>query len=329
MEFSLQGVFRTPVTFEDRSSYIEAQIIQIYQEARLSKHTERLMLQTLAVLQTALRPLIPDIRLTGSLNSGFATCSSDLDIALFLPPDSPSFPDPLDQLNSLLPSLQCLPIYRSHKLLSSARVPIIEVQVETQGVRLDVDVIPHPHGEQGYRNSCLLQLYGSIHPYVVVLGVVIKTWARKRGINDTFRGDGLSPYAYVLLLIAYLQRLQPFPLLPFLQNPDPTHNFAFRTDISDDIRTSRSVNVSISSLLAGFFHYYSVFDWEHYKVDICSADNRKNPDFQMVIQDPFDRNRNLTDVLRKPGAALDIKREFRRADEILSGAHDSLTRLFV
>lgn len=51
--------------------------------------------------------------------------------------------------------------------------------------------------------------------YKKVLGVFLKTLAKIAGINETRRGY-LSSYAFIIMLIHYLQRTTP-PVLPVLQ----------------------------------------------------------------------------------------------------------------
>ena len=335
MESGLRGLFRVPVSFESRKSFIEAEIVQLYQGSRLDKGVEALMFGILGRLQALFRDKELDIRCSGSVFSGFATCASDLDIVLILPQtEAESSELALNQLASLLPDLCTETWYRSYQILDTARVPIAIIQVETQGTAFEMDLIPHPYGQYGYHNSCLLRLYASIHPYVAILGVVVKVWARKRGINDTRRGDGLSSYTFVVLLVAFLQRLQPQPLLPFLQqdcvgrNRLNGHDFSYREDIAADIRKARALDLSLAGLLEGFFRYYSAYDWGGHRVDICTLETAKERDFQMVIQDPFLRNRNLADVLKQPGAVFKVKGEFGRAYKVLSSPNSSLSDLF-
>lgn len=335
MESELRGLFRVPVSFESRESFLDAEMVQLYQGNRLDKGLEAVMLRTVAMLQALFRSKEMEIRCSGSVFSGFATSASDLDIAVILPQtEAESSDSALSQLSSLLPVLRLQSWYRKHQVLSTARVPIAIIQVQTEGFAFEMDLIPHPYSLYGYHNSCLLRLYASIHPYVAVLGVVVKAWARKRGINDTRRGDGLSSYAFIVLVVAYLQRLQPQPVLPFLQrecegrNCLDGHDFSYREDIAADIRRARALDLSLAGLLQGFFGYYAAYDWGGHKVDICDLETEKERDFQMVIQDPFLRNRNLADVLKQPGAVFKVKGEFGRAYKVLSSPYSSLNDLF-
>ena len=47
------------------------------------------------------------------------------------------------------------------------------------------------------------------------LGVCLKKWAKSHGVNDASQGT-VSSYAWIVMLIHYLQRTTP-PVLPNLQ----------------------------------------------------------------------------------------------------------------
>ncbi len=65
------------------------------------------------------------------------------------------------------------------------------------------------------RNTELLRAYVDMDERVRILGILIKVWAKHCNIGDASRGS-LSSYAYVILMLHYLQRCQP-PVVPFLQ----------------------------------------------------------------------------------------------------------------
>lgn len=64
-------------------------------------------------------------------------------------------------------------------------------------------------------NTRMLRTYASIDPRVKTLGYVVKEFAKRCDIGDASRGS-LSSYAYILMLIYYLQQVQP-PVVPVLQ----------------------------------------------------------------------------------------------------------------
>lgn len=64
-------------------------------------------------------------------------------------------------------------------------------------------------------NTQLLKLYTDFDERVAPLGFAIKRWAKLLGLNDASSGS-ISSYAYIVMLISFLQRTEP-PVLPFLQ----------------------------------------------------------------------------------------------------------------
>ena len=70
-------------------------------------------------------------------------------------------------------------------------------------------------------NTKLLRDYAAIDGRLMQLVFVIKLWAKRRQVNDSYRGT-LSSYCYVLMCIHLLQQRSP-PILPCLQSLDPTH----------------------------------------------------------------------------------------------------------
>lgn len=64
-------------------------------------------------------------------------------------------------------------------------------------------------------NTKLLRDYGLIDQRLMQLVFVVKLWAKRRQVNDSYRGT-LSSYCYVLMCIHLLQQRSP-PILPCLQ----------------------------------------------------------------------------------------------------------------
>lgn len=71
-------------------------------------------------------------------------------------------------------------------------------------------------------NTKLLRDYAAIDDRLLQLVFVVKLWAKRRQVNDSYRGT-LSSYCYVLMCIHLLQQRSP-PALPCLQAMQPTHS---------------------------------------------------------------------------------------------------------
>jgi len=93
----------------------------------------------------------------------------------------------------------------------NARVPIVALQDKKSGLKCDVCMC----NNLAITNSQLLRAYMSLDERVRQLCFAIKFWAKRRSVNDPYRGS-LSSYAWVLLVIHYLQTCDP-PVLPCLQ----------------------------------------------------------------------------------------------------------------
>lgn len=95
-------------------------------------------------------------------------------------------------------------------------------------------------------NSALVRDYAAVDPRLRALAYLVKHWARERKVNDPYRGT-LSSYAYVLMIINFLQTREP-PVLPCLQRPGhtPVH--------TRSLSRSRCLLVSPSPLLSSAPH---------------------------------------------------------------------------
>ena len=150
-----------------------------------------------------------DGQIYGSLANGFPTNKSDIDVVVNLPAYvsgelDESDPKNLDALNSLFSSLQTkFPEYEFTKI-ETARVPILKAK------RGEIEIDISFNHEVVIANSALLLAYSSMSPKVRQLVVLIKYWAKQRDVNDSLQGT-LSSYSYVLLVIAYLQKIYCLP----------------------------------------------------------------------------------------------------------------------
>lgn len=149
----------------------------------------------------------------------------------------------------------------------------------------------------GVFNSRLINSYCNLHPLVRPLSVFIKFWAKQRGLNDpSGTPTTFSSYTLILLVIAYLQRVD---LLPNLQDADliastGTERNRFYSTPKARARRSRvdrivrsvgwdvtfveyettpegyaTSEAKLVDLARGFFHYYAdEFDMERTAVSV-------------------------------------------------------------
>jgi len=191
--------------------------------------------------------------------------------------------------------------------ITTAKVPILKFFSREFKLSCDLSV----YNLLGSANSSLLLLYSQLDPRVVPLGHMVKHWAKKLGAGDASKG-GLSSYAFLLMLIAYLQRCSP-PVLPVLQElyPEeqekPEHlidgwNAWFPKDL-EVVRETCSAqepnSLSVGELWLGFLNYYAAeFDEKNLVVSMRQKESLSklekgwtSPCF--AIEDPFELSHNL------------------------------------
>lgn len=162
----------------------------------------------------------------------------------------------------------------------------------------------------------LLSAYGKCDGRVLRLGALVKSWAKSNDLVGTADGH-LNSYAYVLLVIHYLQCTSP-PVVPNLQRlgtrsaPVADTKWGsgdcWETKFLEDVGSlpPSENGKTLAELLAGFFRFYGreVFDWERHAVCIRLNRPGKAVDkFSLVqplsdqamwyVEDPFDLKHNL------------------------------------
>lgn len=164
-----------------------------------------------------------------------------------------------------------------------ARVPVIKMLDPISKLQIDVCV----NNTLAVLNTNLIDAYVELDERFRYVCILVKYWAKRRDLNDTYHGT-LSSYAYTLLTIHYLQTLDD-PVLPCLQRMKDGKQIENDEDVPIEMTSNgggpelyntyfdRSVNQSnysstneesVHELLLGFFHYYAyVFQ---YRTDLAS-----------------------------------------------------------
>eukprot|EP00743_Colponemidia_sp_Colp-15_P010421 GILK01011476.1.p1 GENE.GILK01011476.1~~GILK01011476.1.p1 ORF type:complete len:780 (+),score=142.43 GILK01011476.1:320-2341(+) len=268
-----------------------------------------------------------ELRWFGSSASGFARPDSDLDLCLYIP----GLPD-ADQIQVLKTVKKCLYSGRFANILGifHARVPIVKFSDPSTGINGDICV----NNILALQNTSLLSSYVQLDYRVLPLGLIVKTWASRRGISDSSKGT-FSSYAYILMVIHFLQTRTP-PVLPCLQTNlegvakvtlegwDAT----FQSDLSLFENFGQSNKQSTAALLLEFFDFMCFeFDWKEDVISIRTAACEKKKELQrrdsftsrplfIAIQDPFVLTHNLARVVTEANMKK-IFFEFRRARDLL------------
>jgi DNA polymerase sigma len=165
-------------------------------------------------------------------------------------------------------------------------------------------------------NTNLLRLYSLYDQRFHILGLYIKHWGKINKIHGA-ADNFLSSYAFLLLLINFLQNIIEPRVLPNLQkveNKEVIYEYSQNSEIiktniyyEEDLQKIRTymhtinqgkVNTdSASQLLVKFFEYYAYyFDYAEQKISIHKELKdcfKKTPDsVAFSIEDPFDPHHN-------------------------------------
>eukprot|EP00929_Paragymnodinium_shiwhaense_P111765 TRINITY_DN80052_c0_g1_i1.p1 TRINITY_DN80052_c0_g1~~TRINITY_DN80052_c0_g1_i1.p1 ORF type:complete len:838 (-),score=136.68 TRINITY_DN80052_c0_g1_i1:114-2627(-) len=247
----------------------------------------------------------------GSFTNGFKTGGSDVDI-VFIGDD---VKDKDGAVNMFIDFAARVPSlgFENVTTIYSSQVPLLKFTDMRTSVEVDFCI----NNTLGYWNSRMLQAYCRCDARVRKLGCLVKDWAKTHELAGTADGC-LNSYAYILLVIYFLQKVQP-PVLPNLQamvsEPRLIKDHKWGTEeqwdakFFDDLESiPRSENtMGLQELLFGFFETFIDFDWKRHAVcsrlvepDVDGHTEKTNPalvlsaaDDQWYIEDPFDLKHNL------------------------------------
>lgn len=266
----------------------------------------------------------------GSSVNGFSFAKSDLDISLtFTDHESSVDLNAIEIIENLAEKMKGNPAYLNVQAITSAKVPIIKFTNKMPKIECDISL----YNVLAQENTRMLRTYASIDPRVKMLGYVVKEFAKRCDIGDASRGS-LSSYAYILMLIYYLQQVQP-PVVPVLQelhdhDPPPPVNmvdgwnawfYSKLLNLHEVWPYIGANKMSVSELWIGFLNFYAgAFDDMTQVVSI----RMKRPlgKFEkmwnspcIAIEDPFDLSHNLgAGISRKMN--IFIKTAFIRTREL-------------
>ncbi|XP_067133897.1 terminal uridylyltransferase 4-like [Centruroides vittatus] len=268
------------------------------------------------------------LELFGSSCNGFGFIDSDLDICLTFENNSGEALNQQHIIENLTAELKKYKKIQDILPIPTAKVPIIKFSFKHTNKEGDISV----YNTLGQHNTRLLLTYSKIDPRVQKLGYVLKFFAKICDICDASRGS-LSSYAYILMVLYFLQQRDP-PVIPVLQElydtskPKPVRNVdGCNTWFFEDIHNledvwpqSKKNTETLGELWLGLLRFYT----EKFRVNelvICIRQKAPLTRFEklwntksIAIEDPFDHNHNLgAGVSRKMNAF--IFAAFRRGRE--------------
>lgn len=239
------------------------------------------------------------IGLFGSVSYGVSNSDSDLDLAIL----DANFPMGTPRKARLPDIYQFRKLgrvfsktgYRSVRTVENARVPIVKILDAETGIKCDVNM----NNRVGIYNSKLLNHYCDIFPPLRPMIRLIKSWAKKNGLNSPGLSDPgevtFSSYALTLMTIALLQRRA---LVPNLQEglPDRTNGFVWAGSHLCDVRFHerydwQPANVDLEDILLEWLRYWgSEFCHKSHEVAIRDGGILASslPNVKYIVRDPFE-----------------------------------------
>ena len=224
--------------------------------------------------------------------------------------------------------------------LPKARVPVVKFTVPSTGTKVDITV----NNTLACINTKLLADYCKVDPRLAQLVAVVKHWAKKRAVNDPYRGT-LSSYCYVLMCIYHLQSRSP-PVLPVLQALPPTVSVEVRewkAEFFDDVEALKGFGnenkQTLGELVWQFFEYWA---WRHdYMSGVISIrtgsvlpkDEKDwtrrigNERHLLCVEDPFELSHDLGRTVDRQTRDV-MRKEFLRAATLMRDAEDPLEQVF-
>lgn len=266
--------------------------------------------QILASLERFIRKEYNDkaqLCLFGSSKNGFGFRDSDLDICMTLEGH-----DTAEKLNckeiieALAKVLKKHTGLRNILPITTAKVPIVKFEHRQSGLEGDISL----YNTLAQHNTRMLAKYAAIDTRVQYLGYTMKVFAKRCDIGDASRGS-LSSYAYILMVLYFLQQRQP-PVIPVLQeifDGNLAHqrmvdgwNAYFFDDLDEMRRRHPELHQNketVGELWLGLLRFYTEeFDFKEHVISIRQHKRLTTFEKQwtskcIAIEDPFDLNHNL------------------------------------
>lgn len=183
-------------------------------------------------------------------------------------------------------------------------------------------------------NAALLTECGQINPRARALILLVKRWAKDRGVCHAAKGH-LSPYTWGLLCIFFLQAgRKEGALLPSVSSFKMASGLMKQATEDQTWSPPTGQLPSVGQLFKDFVHFYNVeFDWRSEAVSVRTAkrdkpgltlplhvilhDDGSTTEVGPSIEDPFDEARNLGSSMNAASLAR-LREELSRAEEYCS-----------
>jgi terminal uridylyltransferase len=229
------------------------------------------------------------------------------------------------------------PHFKFRRSAFKGQEPKVTLMAEINGKTIPIDFSVNT--TTPLYNAALLTECGQIEPRAKELILLVRRWAKDRGISHAAKGH-LSPYSWSLLVIYFLQVWdgESDPLLPNITSFKISSGLLRKQQKEQSNLQSRPVQksahaASVACLFEQFVHFYATaFDWRNEVVSV-RAGTRGPPsmllplhivtlesgasDVAPSVEDPFEPKRNLSDGMT--GISLGrLREELARAEELLT-----------
>merc|ERR1719341_2824831 len=268
----------------------------------------------------------------GSSCNGFSFRESDLDISVtFKGVETSEQLDCVSLVEELSSHLMKMQGVTKVLPITAAKVPIVKLFHSKFNIEADISL----YNVLASENSAMLALYAVIDERFKVLGYLVKLFAKCCDLCDASKGS-LSSYAYLLMMLYYLQQVKP-PVLPVLQQIYPVgeskpehlvegwNAWYFTFQHAEELRRSWPLigfnTSSVLQLWTGFLGFYAA----SFNDQMCAVSVRQKEvltkfeklwnSSRLAIEDPFDLSHNLSSGLSQK-MWLHIKKAFAKGREV-------------
>ncbi|RUS92208.1 hypothetical protein EGW08_000061 [Elysia chlorotica] len=306
-EDELPEVLNLPEMTQNHLNVLSETLMLVPGEVGLSDSSIKWRWQFLKDLQDFIKYQFNDAQLTlfGSTCNGFGFDKSDLDICMTFSRRNAKI-DKVHVIETLARRLKNFGGVYNVQAISTAKVPIVKFTIRDFQLEADISL----YNTLAQQNTKLLHCYSLVDPRVRILGYAIKTFAKVCDIGDASRGS-LSSYAYILMMLYYLQQVEP-PVIPVLQelykSPKKPEMIVedcdawFMDDLTrlDELWPEKGKNtMSVAELWLGFLRFY-VEEFNYKDLVVSIRQRAPLTRFEklwngtcVAVEDPFDLTHNL------------------------------------
>ncbi|XP_015775354.1 PREDICTED: terminal uridylyltransferase 7-like, partial [Acropora digitifera] len=150
--------------------------------------------------------------LFGSSKNGFGFRNSDMDICMTLGNRTKEEVNAVEVITKLAKLLKKHNDCKNVLPITTAKVPIVKFFLRSCQREADISL----YNVLALENTAMLATYAKLDDRVATLGYTVKVFAKVCDIGDASKGS-LSSYAYILMMLHYLQQCRP-PVIPVLQS---------------------------------------------------------------------------------------------------------------